>query len=202
MQFDEKALKNYKEVIIGILIIILLAAFGIKQVVGATKKMQTTNMEHRKEKEKLKEINKKVLEYEEAKKKIEVQQNKIKPVFDAGMGSEDSMAAFGGMFEDITEILKTNKLMLRSIAYQISPSTDPIFSKFPSLYSVCQVDYYVVATYTDLQGALRDLTVYPYFINVSEVKITPYDKNPQYILLNMSITLYAKKQQSASSVMN
>jgi len=202
MQFDEKALKNYKEIIIGVLIIVLLSAFGIKQVVGATKKMQTTTMEHKKEKEKLKEFQKKVTEYEEAKKKIEVQQNKIKPVFDSGLGAEDSLGSFGGMFEDITEMMKSNNIKLRSFAYQISPATDPIYAKFPTLYSVCKVDYFTVTTYSDLEGLLRDLAVYPYFINISEVSINPYEKNKNFILVNVAVTLYSKKQQSASSVMN
>lgn len=202
MQFDEKFLKNYKEVIIGCIIIVLLAAVGVKQIVGASTKIKTTNIEHKKQKEKLKEIQKKVKEYEETKKKIEVQQNKIKPVFDLGTGAEDSIAAFGGMFEDMIGYVKMNNIKLRSVSYLISPPTDPIYAKFPTLYSVCQVNFFMVTTYNDFEGLLRDLTVYPYFINVYEISMVPYEKNKQYILVEMAINLYAKKQQSASSVMN
>lgn len=202
MQFDEKFLKNYKEIIISILIIVLLAFFGVKQIISASSKIQTTGEEHQKEKEKLVEIKKTLLEYEEAKKSMLIKQNKIKPVFDPKNGTEDSIASFGGMFEDIIDYIKMNGLKLRAVAYQISPADDPIYEKFPTLYSVCKVNVVIVGTYLQLEGFLRDLSLYPYFVNIAEINITPYEKNKQYLLINFCVTLYSKKQQSASSIIS
>lgn len=199
---DENFIKNYKEIIIGAIIILLLAAFGVKQVIGSSTKIQATTLEHKKQKEKLKEIKKRVAEFEESKKKMQVQQSKIRPVFDPKNGSEDTIASFGGMFEDIIDYVKMNNLKLRSVAYIMSPADDLIYSKFPNLYSVCKVNLFIVGTYMDLEGLLRDLTVYPYFINIAEVQLAPYEKNKQYLLINMTITLYAKKQQAAGSIMS
>ena len=195
-------IKNYKEVIIGILLILLVAVFCGNNIIAASKKISATSSEHKAQKEKLKDVKAKIEEYEAAKVKIQSQQNKMKPVFDPKSGAEDSIAAFGGMFEDIIDYVKMNNLKLRSVEYIISPDNDPIYTKFPSLYSVAKIKLFIIGTYPDFEGLLSDLTVYPYFINISEVQINPYEKNQQYLLINLSVNLYAKKQQSAASIMN
>jgi len=201
MQIDEKFIKNYKEVIIGCIVILLAVIFGIKQICGAIGKVQSTLLENKKQQEKIKESKKKLSEIENTKKKMLDKQNKMKPVFDPKAAPEDSISSFGGMFEDIIDYIKMNNIKLRSVEYKINPSDDPIYGKFPTLYNVCKVNLYIISNYTQLEGFLRDLTVYPYFINVSEISIYPYEKDKQYLLINLSITLYSKKQQAAGSVM-
>lgn len=202
MQIDDKFFKNYKEVIISVLIILVMAVVGIRQIISAASKIQTTKQEHTGEKSKLEEIKKSLVEQEEAKKALLIKQNKIKPVFDPKNGAEDSIASFGGMFEDVIDYIKMNSLRLRTVSYQISPAEDQIYASFPNLYSVCKVNLLFIGTYLQFEGFLRDLSLYPYFINIAEVQIAPYEKNKQYLMINFSIDLYAKKQQSASSVMN
>jgi hypothetical protein len=60
----------------------------------------------------------------------------------------------------------------------------------------------MVGTYVNLQGFMRDMMVYPYFTNISEIRINQYEKDETYIIINMNITLYSKKQQSAASVLD
>ena len=202
MQIDQKFLKNYKEAIIGGILIVLALIVGFQQIIQSAGKIKEASLQNRKEKEKVKEVNKKLADIESAKKKMLDKQNKMKPVFDPKTSAEDSIASFGGMFEDIIDYVKMNGIKLRSVEYKINPSDDPIYGKFPTLYNVCKVKLFVIGTYTQLEGLLRDLTVYPYFINISEVNIVPYEKNKQYLLINLSVTLYSKKQQGVGSVMN
>lgn len=197
---DEKFIKQYKELLICGLLLFLAVAFGLRQVIVSVMKVQSTTQEHKKQKEKLKEAKKKLKDYEDANKRLMDKQSNIKKVFQPKTSTEDSIASFGGMFEDIIDYVKINNLMLRSVEYQINPSDDVIYSKFPTLYNVCNVQLMLVGTYVQLEGLIRDLTVYPYFINISEVKINPYEKDEQYIIVTMNITLYSKKQQSAASV--
>lgn len=200
-KIDEKFIKQYKELLICGLLLILAAAFGIRQVVITVMKIQTTSKEHKKQKEKLKEAQKKLKDYEDANKRLMDKQSNIKKVFQPKTSTEDSIASFGGMFEDIIDYVKINNLMLRSVQYNINPADDQIYAKFPTLYNVCNVQLMMVGTYVQLEGFVRDLTVYPYFINIAQVKINPYEKDEQYIIVTMDITLYSKKQQSAASVM-
>ena len=197
-KIDERFIKQYKELLICGL---LLVAFGIRQVVVTVMKIQSTSKEHKKQKEKLKEAQKKLKDYEDANKRLMDKQSNIKKVFQPKTGAEDSIVSFGGMFEDIIDYVKVNNLMLRSVQYKINPPDDIIYGKFPTLYNVCNVQLLLVGTYVQLQGLIRDLTVYPYFINLSQLRITPYEKDDQYIIITMDITLYSKKQQSATSVM-
>ncbi len=200
-KIDENFIKQYKELLICGLLLFLAVAFGIRQIVVTCMKIQTTTKEHKKQKEKLKEAQKKLKDYEDANKRLMDKQSNIKKVFQPKTSTEDSIASFGGMFEDIIDYVKINSLLLRSVQYKINPPDDAIYSKFPTLYNVCNVELTVVGTFTQLQGLLRDLTVYPYFINISQVRINPYEKDPQYVIVTLNVTLYSKKQQSAASVM-
>ncbi|MBQ2645045.1 hypothetical protein IJG14_05695, partial [bacterium] len=151
MQIDEKFFKNYKELIIGGIIILLLSAVGIKQLISACKQIGATKIEHTKQKAKIKEVNKQIKEIENTKQKLLDKQNKMKPVFDPKTSAEDSIASFGGMFEDIIDYVKINGLKLRSVEYKINPPDDPIYGKFPILYNVCRVNLFVIGSYSQLE---------------------------------------------------
>ena len=200
-KIDERFIKQYKELLICGLLLLLAVAFGIRQVVVTIMKIQETSKEHKKQKEKLNEAKKKLKDYEDANKRLMDKQSNIKKVFQPKTATEDSIASFGGMFEDIIDYVKINNLMLRSVQYQINPADDIIYGKFPTLYNVCNVQLMLVGTYVQLEGLVRDLTVYPYFINLSELRINPYEKADQYIIAAINSTLHSKKQQSAASVM-
>lgn len=200
MQFDEKFFQNYKELIIGGLIILLCAFFGISKITNSATKVQRTVQEYNQEKFKLKEISKELENIEQIKKEMSNRQGKLKPVFSMKSAPEDSIASFGGMFEDIIDYVKLNGLMLRSVEYRINPADDPIYKEFPILYNVCNVNLFIVGTYTQMEGLLRDISMYPYFINIANLSIEPYEKDKEYLLIKMSITLYSKKQQGVNSL--
>lgn len=201
MNINKEFIQDYKEVVLSIIIIIIFAALGIRQIVANVQNVQRTQIEHKKQSETLKESSKKLESFKKAKQKMVDKQNKLKPVFEQKNAPEESMSSFGGMFDDITEYIKMNSMMLRSIEYIINPADDRIYQNFPSLYNVCKVKIFAVGTYTQLEGFLRDLMVYPYFINIAEVNVIPYEKDRNYLLMNISVHIYSSKQQSATSVM-
>lgn len=200
MQFDDKFFQNYKELIIGGLIILICAFFGISKIAGAATKVQKTVKDYNQENFKLKEVTKELENIEQIKKEMMNRQSKIKPVFSQKNAPEDSIASFGGMFEDIIDYVKLNGIMLRSVEYKINPPEDPIYSAFPVLYNVCNVNLFIIGTYTQMEGFLRDISMYPYFINIANLNIEPYEKNKEYLLIKVSITLYSKKQQGVNSL--
>ena len=55
-KIDEKFIKQYKELLICGLLLLLAVAFGIRQVVVTVMKIQATSKEHKKQKEKGKSL--------------------------------------------------------------------------------------------------------------------------------------------------
>jgi Tfp pilus assembly protein PilO len=199
---DKKFFTQYKELIIAGGVIILAALLGCKLIFDNFATMQKSLQERKAQALKLKDAQKKLKDYESVNKQLREKQKNMKRVFNPKSSIEDSITAFGGMFEDIIDYVKSNNLMLRSVEYNLNPPEDVFYSKYPTLYNVCNVHLMMVGTYVNLQGFMRDMMVYPYFTNISEIRINQYEKDETYIIINMNITLYSKKQQSAASVLD
>ena len=200
MELDEKFFKNYKELIIVIVVLIAVICICYQPISGAIKKTKLTMAEYKKQVAKVKDVKNQVASIEDAKNQLMDKQNKLKPFFEQKGAPEDSIASFGGMFEDVIDYVKMNSLMLRSVEYFMNPKEDPMYAKFPLLYNVCRINLFMVGTYTQLEGFLKDISVYPYFIDISEINITPYKKDMNYLIMNVSLTLYSKKQKAAAAV--
>lgn len=186
-------MSSQRELILSILTIILVVIFGIKQLSGiiveckdnfATKTNKTATIEDLRKKEETIQL---------ANEQLQKKQDVLKPFYKPEFQSPDSVASFGGMFEDIIDYIKINGLMLRSIEYNINPEQDLIFKSFASAYNVCEVKLFLVGTYPQLQTFFNDLYAYPYYLNVTKIDIKSYEPKPQYLLVNLSIDLYSKK---------
>ena len=200
MEIDEKFFKNYKELIIVGCLLIVIVIVCIHPIFSAIKKTSLTMSEYKKQVAKVKNVKTQVESIETAKTQLNDKQNKLKPFFEQKGASEDSVASFGGMFEDVIDYVKMNNLMLRSVEYSLTPQGDVLFDKFPNLYSACRVKLYMIGSYSQLESFLNDVSVYPYFIDISEINVSPYKKDMQYLVINLSLTLYSKKQQAAASM--
>jgi len=200
MELDEKFFKNYKELIIVIIALVVVVCICYNPIASAIKKTKLTMAEYKKQAAKVKEVKNQVASIEDAKNQLMDKQNKLKPFFEQKGAPEDSVASFGGMFEDVIDYVKMNSLMLRSVEYYMNPKEDPMYAKFPLLYNVCRIKLFMVGTYSQLEGFLKDISVYPYFIDISEISIYPYKKDMNYLIMNVSLTLYSKKQKAAASV--
>lgn len=200
MELDEKFFKNYKELIIVAAILFVVLFLCYQPISASIKKLQRTMTEHKSQVTKVKEVKNQVADIEEAKNQLIDKQNKLKPFFEQKGVPEDSIASFGGMFEDIIDYIKMNNLMLRSVEYFMNPKDDVLYAQFPLLYNVCRIHVYVVGTYSQIQGFLNDVSVYPYFIDVSSVGISPYKQDMKYLLAHIELTLYSKKQKAAAAI--
>lgn len=200
MELDEKFFKNYKELIIVVSILFVVLFLCYQPISAAIKKTQRTISEHKTQVEKVKEVKTKVADLEEAKNQLIDKQNKLKPFFEQKGAPEDSIASFGGMFEDIVDYVKMNSLMLRSIGYNLNPKEDPLYTQFPLLYNVCCVHMQVIGTYSQIEGLLKDISVYPYFIDITMISLRPYKQDMQYLIADIDLTLYSKKQKAAAAI--
>lgn len=186
-------MNNARELILSIIVVILLAIFGIKQIGGIVIECKN-NFNIKSQKQSIVEdLRVKADSIDQANQKLEQQQDILKPFYKQEFAQNDSIAAFGGMFEDVVDYIKINGLLLRSIEYNINPAEDLIFKNFSSSYNVCELKLFIVGTYSQLQSFFRDIEAYPYYISVSQINIVPYESDKKYLLVNLSINLYSKK---------
>lgn len=139
-------------------------------------------------KQQAEEIDKKQLEEKN-------QLSSIKPVLQEPSDSDgESLGVFGEMFDKIIYISKENGLLLRSLEYEKNPMDDPVYQDFNDKYNVCELKFFFVGTYAQLRSFLYAMVNnFEYLISISRLDITAFSDNTDYILINMSITLYSKK---------
>lgn len=131
----------------------------------------------------------------EQKAKDEIQLQSIKPVYETQENStNENLGVFGTMFEDIIKKAQYNGLLIRSIEYDMRPADDQIFATFSDSYNVCELKFFFVGTYKQLKTFMNELlNNFKYLVSISRLNITAFSGNTDYILINMSITLYSKK---------
>lgn len=127
--------------------------------------------------------------------KNELQIQSIKQVYQSTMnGANENLGVFGTMFEDIIKKAQYNGLLIRSIEYDMRPSSDPLYADFSTEYNVCELKFFLVGTYTQLRAFLNDtVNNFPFLISLSKLNVTAFEGNTDYILINISLTLYSKK---------
>ena len=126
--------------------------------------------------------------------------NSIKPVIQEPDDSDgESLGVFGGMFDKVIALSKESGLLLRSIEYEMNPMDDAIYQNFSDIYNVCELKFFFVGSYTQLRSFLDAMVnKFEYLVSISRLNVTAFSENTDYILINMSITLYSKKAASAA----
>ena len=119
----------------------------------------------------------------------------IKSIYNAeAPSSNDNLSAFGTMFDDVIQRIQQNGLMIRAIEYKMNPEGDAVFANFGKDYNVCTLKFFLVGTYAQLKTLLNELNGnFPYLLGVSKTNVLVYKENTDYILADLSVTLYSKK---------
>ena len=119
----------------------------------------------------------------------------IKQIYESGYNdASNSLSAFGTMFDDIIRLAQSNNLFIRSIEYDTNPTTDTIHSNFSEQYNVCKLKFFLVGKYPNLRTFLNDITNnFQYLLSISDLNITAFAGDTDYILIKLSVVLYSKK---------
>ena len=105
-----------------------------------------------------------------------------------------NLSVFGTMFEDIIAKIQKNGLFIRSIEYNMRPEADQIYQIGSKSYNVCELNFFLVGTYSQLQDLLVEMNNnFNYLTYISKLNITSFNANTDYLLIDTSITLYSKK---------
>lgn len=125
----------------------------------------------------------------------EMKLRSIKQIYQSNLDSEnENLGMFGTMFEDIIKRIQYNRLLIRSIEYDMHPATDAVFSGYSDEYNVCELKFFLVGSYAQLQAFLSEMNNnFEYLISFSKMNVTAFTGNSDYIIANISITLYSKK---------
>lgn len=132
---------------------------------------------------------------EVAQKEEELKLKSLKSIYESNLDSSDeTLGVFGNMFEEIIKGAQKNGLMIRSVEYDMRPQYDPIYMSASDKYNACELKFFFVGTYGQLQSFLADLNNnFSYLVYLSNLNVTVFDENPDYLLINMSVNLYSKK---------
>ena len=125
----------------------------------------------------------------------EMKLRSIKQIYQSNLDSEnENLGMFGTMFEDIIKRIQYNGLLIRSIEYDMHPATDAVFSGYSDEYNVCELKFFLVGSYAQLQAFLSEMNNnFEYLISFSKMNVTAFTGNSDYIIANISINLYSKK---------
>ncbi len=139
-------------------------------------------------------LEKRIGEIQTAQEQEELQLKSIKHIYEAKNNSTDNLSVFGNLFDDIINLAQSNKLLIRSIEYDMNPTSDPILAEYSDIYNVCELKFFLVGTYEQFQAFLAGINNnFDYLTSLSKINITTFQANTDYLLINFGITLYSKK---------
>lgn len=179
-------------VVVFIVIVYTMISASFEEYSNATASQTAVNAEYESFK----------TQYEQSKEKKakdEIQLQSIKPVYETSNNSQnENLGVFGTMFEDIIKKAQYNGLLIRSIEYDMRPADDMVFASYSDSYNVCELKFFFVGTYAQLRTFMNELVNdFPNLISISRLNVTSFSGNTDYILVNMSITLYSKKPSAS-----
>ena len=177
---------------LAILLFFIISFIAIKPKYEEFNEMQIRANKNNNERETLEAKIKKI----DAEKEAEnIKLKSLKPIYESNLEpATENLGIFGNMFEEIIRKAQKNGLMIRSIEYDMRPATDPIYVENPEAYNACELKFFFVGTYAQLQTFLSDMNNnFNYLTYISKLSITAFTANTDYLLINISITLYSKK---------
>ena len=131
------------------------------------------------------------IEAEKAQEKANRVSNKpfYKPILE-GMDKE---AVIAGEFAEILQLVRDNKIKVRSIKYDYDPKDDIFVQNAGSNYNVARLNMEMIANYSNYDNFLKELYKHEHFLDIQSAEIVPYKKNKRILLINFKVKLYAKK---------
>lgn len=145
----------------------------------------------------LQEKQKKLDEYkrkeEERKAKEQENSGNNKPFYKPVMEGLDTEAVIAGEFAEVLQLIRANKIKVRSIKYDYDPTDDNFVQGAGSEYNVARLNMEMIGNYSNYDNFLKEMYKHEHFLDLQSVEIVPYKKNKRVLLINFKVKLYAKK---------
>lgn len=197
-----KELEQYKEVIMYVALIIVVAVALFKQI--QPKFLSTIDLfnQVKTQTDVSDSISKQLSiakEKAERKKKLRMLDDMTKKIYQPNGAATDSESTFALLLDDIIEISRKNHIKTHSIRQIIDPEDDVFIKGDKAHYSACKLEMKIISDYTDFKEYISDLYKYPYLVNINDIEVYPYEKNKRILLVNFSLTLYAEKSSEETA---
>ena len=178
------------QIAIGILVIALIAVIAmIVKTVPEVQRIMQIQEEHKTQSASLADAERKLADLKDVSKFF------FKPITE-GLDSE---AAISDEFGEILQLMRDNKIKVRSVNYDYDPKDDNFVKNVPFKYHVCRITADMVANYASFASFLRELYKHEHFLDIVKIEITPYDKNKRILLVSVEIKLYAQKDEATAA---
>ena len=105
----------------------------------------------------------------------------------------DTEAVIAGEFTEILELIRANKIKVRSIKYDYDPKDDNFVKGAGASYNVARLNMEMIGSYINYDNFLKELYKHEHFLDIQSVEIVPYRKNKRISLINFKLKLYSKK---------
>lgn len=112
----------------------------------------------------------------------------------AGNSTSDILA---GEIQEINDLLKYYGIKIYKVNYNYDPADDTFYKEKKDLYSVCNVNMELFASYMKFQSFIKDLYKHEHFLDIKGIEINPYKKDKSILSIKMDLSLYAEKDPSA-----
>ena len=152
--------------------------------------IETKNTTIKEKQAKLEEYKRKEQE-EKAMEQANVQSGK--PFYKPVMSGLDTEAVIAGEFAEILQLVRVNKIKVRSIKYDYDPQDDAFVQGAGDKYNVARLNMEMIANYGNYDNFLKELYKHEHFLDIQSAEIVPYKKNKRVLLINFKVKLYAKK---------
>lgn len=116
-----------------------------------------------------------------------------KPFYKPVMEGMDTEAVIAGEFAEILQLVRANKIKVRSIKYDYDPEDDMFVQNAAGSYNVARLNMEMIANYANYDNFLKELYKHEHFLDIQSVEIVPYKKNKRVLLINFKLKLYSKK---------
>ncbi len=193
--------EKLKQFIIPILLIVValfalfklgsMVASNVQTIMGAKSELETKTTSLQEKKDKLAKLQKEEIE---AKKKEEADKTgQEKQFYKPIISGMDTEAVIAGEFTEILELVRINKIKVRSIKYDYDPQDDAFVKGAASSYNVARLNMEMITNYPNYENFLKELYKHEHFLDIQSMEMVPYKKNKSILLINFKLKLYAQK---------
>lgn len=186
------------QIALGIFALSLIVfIFLVSKVIPEVQKISQIQNDYKTQSSALADSERKLQDLKDAAKRKEAENENIQKIFFKPISEGlDTEAAISDEFAEILQIVRENKIKMRSVKYDYDPQDDNFVKNAGNRYQVCRVTAEMIASYSNFANFLRELYKHEHFLEISKIEIAPYEKNKRILLISLQIKLYAQRDPS------
>lgn len=186
------------QIAVGIFVLSLIVfIFLVSKVIPEVQKISQIQTDYKAQSSALADSERKLQDLKDAAKRKEAENENIQKIFFKPISEGlDTEAAISDEFGEILQIVRENKIKMRSVKYDYDPQDDNFVKNAGNRYQVCRVTAEMIASYSNFANFLRELYKHEHFLEISKIEIAPYEKNKRILLISLQIKLYAQRDPS------